>query len=252
MALWTPPFNYPLGTLLYHHQLTHMYVHLYTYTPAHSLPPPLSPIPENATAIHPVSQGKIFGGILDSSLLSPQLINRCIPNPFQPDLLNSSLHFNTSPLPFLLTAATRPRSFHTASHLNSCCTHIRSHFHTQPRGHQDVELIVAASEKNFHFLPPGLAFPFPKTGLGIFSHAQFLPNSIITIYLSIPPPPSWLPRWLSGKESTCNAGGTSLIPGSRRSPGEGTSNPLQYSCLGNPMDRGAWRATVHGVTKSWT
>ena len=41
-------------------------------------------------------------------------------------------------------------------------------------------------------------------------------------------------------------------PGSGRSPGGEHSNPLQYSCLGNPMDRGAWRATVHGVTKSWT
>ena len=44
----------------------------------------------------------------------------------------------------------------------------------------------------------------------------------------------------------------SLIPGSGRSPGGGHGNPLQYSCLENPMDRGAWRATVHGVTKSWT
>ena len=42
------------------------------------------------------------------------------------------------------------------------------------------------------------------------------------------------------------------IPGSGRSPGEGHGNPLQYSCLENPMDRGAWWATVHGVTKSWT
>ena len=42
------------------------------------------------------------------------------------------------------------------------------------------------------------------------------------------------------------------IPGSGRSPGEGNDNPLQYSCLGNSMDRGAWRATVHGVIKSWT
>ena len=45
---------------------------------------------------------------------------------------------------------------------------------------------------------------------------------------------------------------TSLIPGSGRSPGGGNGNPLQYSCLGNPMDRGAWWATVHGVTKSQT
>ena len=43
-----------------------------------------------------------------------------------------------------------------------------------------------------------------------------------------------------------------LIPGSERSPREGNENLLQYSCLGKPMDRGAWRATVHGVTKSWT
>ena len=42
------------------------------------------------------------------------------------------------------------------------------------------------------------------------------------------------------------------IPGSGRPPGEGHGYPLQYSCLGNPMDRGAWWATVHGVTKSWT
>ena len=43
-----------------------------------------------------------------------------------------------------------------------------------------------------------------------------------------------------------------LIPGSGRSPGEGHGNPLQYSCLEDPMDRGAWQAIVHGVTKSWT
>ena len=54
------------------------------------------------------------------------------------------------------------------------------------------------------------------------------------------------------KESTCNAGDEGLIPGSGRSPGGGHGNPLQYSCLENPMDRGAWRAAVHGVTKSQT
>ena len=43
-----------------------------------------------------------------------------------------------------------------------------------------------------------------------------------------------------------------LIPGSGRSPGRGHGNPLQYSCLGNPIDRGAWQATVHGVANSWT
>ena len=56
-------------------------------------------------------------------------------------------------------------------------------------------------------------------------------------------------RWLSGKESACNAGDASLILGSGRSPEEGNGNPLQYSCLGNTMDNGAWWATVHGVAK---
>ena len=53
-------------------------------------------------------------------------------------------------------------------------------------------------------------------------------------------------------KSACSAGDLCSIPGLGRSPGEGSSNPLQYSCLENPMDRGAWQATVHGVAKSWT
>jgi len=52
--------------------------------------------------------------------------------------------------------------------------------------------------------------------------------------------------------SAYNAGDLGLIPGLGRSPGEGNGNPLQYSCLENPMDGGAWRATVHGVAKSRT
>ena len=55
-----------------------------------------------------------------------------------------------------------------------------------------------------------------------------------------------------GKETACNAGDLGLIPGSGRVPGEGNGNPLQYSYLENPKDRGAWQATVHGVTKSQT
>ena len=51
------------------------------------------------------------------------------------------------------------------------------------------------------------------------------------------------------KASACNAGDLGSIPGSESSPGEGNGNPLQYSCLGNPMDRGAWQAIVHGVPK---
>ena len=59
-----------------------------------------------------------------------------------------------------------------------------------------------------------------------------------------------LPGGSEGKESACNAGDPSLISKSRRAPGEWNGYPLQYPFLENPMDRGAWRATVHGVTKS--
>ena len=62
------------------------------------------------------------------------------------------------------------------------------------------------------------------------------------------------PWCLSSKKSACkarDAGDSGLISGSRRSPGGGHGNPLQYSCLENPMDRGAWWAIVHGVAKSW-
>ena len=64
---------------------------------------------------------------------------------------------------------------------------------------------------------------------------------------------SFLPGFPGGsdsKESVCNMGDPALISGPGRSPGEGTGNPLQYSCLGNPTDRESWRDTVHGVAES--
>ena len=78
--------------------------------------------------------------------------------------------------------------------------------------------------------------------------------------LNTPPPPKLelilqcfgFPAGLDCKESACNAGDPGLIPGSGRSPGEGHGNPLQYSCLENCMERGAWWFTVHGVEKCWT
>ena len=60
------------------------------------------------------------------------------------------------------------------------------------------------------------------------------------------------PRGSVGKESTCNAGDMGSVPGSRRSPVGGCGNRPQYPCLENPMDRGAWQTTVHGVAKSRT
>ena len=61
-----------------------------------------------------------------------------------------------------------------------------------------------------------------------------------------------LPGGSDGKESSCKAGDLGLIPRLGRSPGQGNNNPLQYSCLWNSMDRGAWQAAVHEVTESWT
>jgi len=61
-----------------------------------------------------------------------------------------------------------------------------------------------------------------------------------------------IPGGSDSKESACNAGDPGLIPVSGRSPGEGNGNPLQYSCLENSMDKGAWWATVYGATKSQT
>ena len=60
------------------------------------------------------------------------------------------------------------------------------------------------------------------------------------------------PGGSNNKELACNAGDLGSIPGLGRSPGEGNGNPIQYSCLENPMDSGAWWATVHGVEKSQT
>ena len=64
--------------------------------------------------------------------------------------------------------------------------------------------------------------------------------------------PCGFPASSAGKESACNAGDPGSIPGLGRSPGEGNGYPLQYSCLENSMDRGAWQAIVHGVAKSQT
>ena len=83
----------------------------------------------------------------------------------------------------------------------------------------------------------------------------WLPNrTSFPSYTSVFKSQTGLSRWLRGKKKNLptNAGDTYLIPGSGGSLGRGNGNPLQYSCLGNPKDRGAWQATVHGVTKSRT
>ena len=113
-------------------------------------------------------------------------------------------------------------------------------------------------------------FFFPLTGK--MSTSEFLPTHclhwwftwVVTVKQLVlsrelkstsPQETSRLPQWLSGKEPACNAadaGEVTSAPGSGRSPGGRNGNPLQDQCLENPADRGAWRATVHGVAKSRT
>ena len=82
-----------------------------------------------------------------------------------------------------------------------------------------------------------------QVGLSRETSIQALLVSLVTV---------GFPGGLDGKESACNVGDRGSIPGLGRSPGEGNDNPLQYCCLENTMDRGAWQAPVHGVTKDRT
>ena len=75
---------------------------------------------------------------------------------------------------------------------------------------------------------------------------------ILIIPESYFPNPMGCPDGSDGKESACNAGDSGSLPVSGKSLEEGNGNPLQYSCLENPMDGGAWRATVYEVAQSWT
>ena len=77
-----------------------------------------------------------------------------------------------------------------------------------------------------------------------------LPDSYCTTGVTLSP--IGFPGGLDGKESVCNAENLGSIPGSGRSPGKESGNPLQYSCLENPMNREVWQATVSGVTNSRT
>ena len=99
-------------------------------------------------------------------------------------------------------------------------------------------------------------FQDPQCPFPISSQKTTFLDLIFTIFLIILLPVYIYPLVFTGgsdnKESTHKAGDLGLIPGSGRSPAEEDGYPLQDSCLGNPMDRGAWWATVHGVAKSQT
>ena len=91
-----------------------------------------------------------------------------------------------------------------------------------------------------------------------FLYAKITINYLCTLFhyifmsaydLSSILPSTCFPGGSDGKASACIAGDLGLIPGSGRSPGEGNGNPLQYSCLENSMDKGAWQATIHETAK---
>ena len=90
---------------------------------------------------------------------------------------------------------------------------------------------------------PRLQLITPSCGFPQFVHALILP---------LTHPVVGFHDGSDGRESACSTGGLGSIPGSGRSPGEGNGYPFQYSCLGNPMDRGPWQSIVHGVTKCQT
>ena len=90
-----------------------------------------------------------------------------------------------------------------------------------------------------------------KTILNYFNAVRYK-NSWYVYITRCSPQKIGLPRWHSDKESTCQGGGVSLIPGSARSPREGNGNLLQYSCLENSTDRGDWQAIDHRVAQSQT
>ena len=81
---------------------------------------------------------------------------------------------------------------------------------------------------------------------------EVLSVQILGQYLGLSRSKNGLPCSSESKESSCNTRDPGSIPGLGRPSGEGNGYPLQYSGLENSMDRGAWQATVHGVTKSWT
>ena len=83
---------------------------------------------------------------------------------------------------------------------------------------------------------------------GVLAHSVAQMTGSMSVFTS----KKHFPGGSDGKESACHAGDPGSIPGLGRSPGEGNGNPLQYSCLENSIDRGAWQATVHGVVKSRT
>ena len=109
--------------------------------------------------------------------------------------------------------------------------------------------IVGWRKFSFRFLTENLLHCLLTSSMAIKRFKDLLINHPENIYALF----SWgFPGGSEVKASACNAGDLGSIPGLGKSPGEGNGNPLQYSCLENPMDGGAWWTTVHRLVESWT
>ena len=125
---------------------------------------------------------------------------------------------------------------------------------------QNLSLLCFCSSSFFPLDRPCslLKKPYPSLKIQLISHSfQQSPQSLPLKEILTAPYPSktyylGFSGGSDGKESACKVGDPGSILGSGRSPGEGNGNLLQYSCLENPMDRGVWRATIHGVAENWT
>ena len=105
-----------------------------------------------------------------------------------------------------------------------------------------MNLLADVCSETHHYLRPRTTTHDHMLKCNHYSHTLYL-NALQII--------QGFPGGSDGKESACNTGDLGSIPELGRSPGEGNGNPLQYSCLENPMDGGAWQNSVPGVTNSW-
>ena len=127
-------------------------------------------------------------------------------------------------------------------------TGVGGHFHLQEIFLTDPGIKLTSLES------PALAGEFFTTAwyTDLVLNCPHTGNNMASIQICYPNFTRGFPDGSDSKESACNVGDLRSVPGLGRSPGGGHGNPLQYSCLENPMDKGAWWATVHGVTKSQT
>ena len=117
-----------------------------------------------------------------------------------------------------------------------------------------MSFLVLPSKPSLHLQSPNLSPSVPQNNSGVVLSRLFTGHSFLS-FLPFSMWPTWVtgfPDDSDGKEFTYSTRDLGLIPRSGRSPGEGHGNPLQYSCLENSMERGAWWATVHGVAKTQT